>query len=89
MNEGWTAEDFQQHREQEQRRKQSVRDENVPHILRLRELGYVVRQLTPFQFRINEDLDIFPTSRKFHFLPSNQRGRINCSFEKFVKQKLG
>lgn len=88
MNEGWTAEDFQQYREQEQRRKQSARDQNVPYILRLRESGYSVREITPFQFRINNVLDIFPTSRKFHYLPSNQRGRINTSFEKFVKEKL-
>jgi hypothetical protein len=36
---------------------------------------YRVKQLSDYQFRINATIDVFPTNRRFHHLPSNTRGR--------------
>lgn len=41
---------------------------------RLRRLGYQVRQLTPYQFRIEGRLDVYPVNRKWHDIKSNKRG---------------
>lgn len=50
------------------------RADEVHQIEALRERGYKVVSLTPYQFRVNDRLDLYPTRRRFHNLRTNQRG---------------
>ena len=37
-------------------------------------LGYTVRKLTKFHFRVNNSLDLYPTGMRYQFLPTGERG---------------
>lgn len=37
-------------------------------------MGYDIISLTPYQFRVNNELDIYPTNKKYHILSSGKRG---------------
>lgn len=54
----------------------AVRDHGTEELQKLKEEGYLVIELTPYHFRINGELDIYPTNRKYHYLPDNKRGKI-------------
>ena len=60
------------------RDRQEQRAERLPgrqgEILALRGHGFGVRQLTEYQFRIDGTLDLFPTRRRFHHIPTDTRG---------------
>lgn len=43
-------------------------------ILGLRSKGFNVRELTPYQYRINGEIDVYPIHNKFHNLKSGRRG---------------
>lgn len=51
---------------------------------RLRRLGYEVHQFTPYQFRIEGRLDVYPVNRKWHDIKSNKRGSYGDVIE-FVR----
>ena len=40
----------------------------------LRAEGFRVRRITPYQFRIDEALDLYPIHRRWHDLKANKRG---------------
>ena len=62
----------------------SKRNALKPYIERLKDLGFTVNWITKYQVRINDRLDIFPTSRKYHDIATQKRGIVNCSIEQFV-----
>ena len=37
-------------------------------------LGYTVRKLSKFHFRLSNRLDLYPTGMRYHFLPTGERG---------------
>ncbi len=50
------------------------RTQNTAEILELRALGYDVRQITEYHFRIEGKLDLYPTRGRWHNLRHNKRG---------------
>ena len=48
----------------------------VNKILKLRLKGRKVEQLTPYQYRINDELDLYPVNKRFHNIKTGQRGYI-------------
>lgn len=50
------------------------RDKGTDLILELQDYGYKIDRLTPYQWRINDRLDLFPTNRKYHDTFTNERG---------------
>lgn len=38
---------------------------------------YTVKYLTPYQWRINGKVDIYPVNRRYHILATNKRGSYN------------
>lgn len=40
----------------------------------IRKAGFDVLELTPYQFRVNHVIDLYPKRRKFHNIKSKQRG---------------
>lgn len=53
----------------------AAREVGTVEILALARNGYDVQELTPYQFRINDALDLYPTQRRFHNLKTQRRGR--------------
>jgi hypothetical protein len=45
-----------------------------PEIEFLKSVGYEVKALTAYQFRVNRTLDLGPKRRKFHNIETQQRG---------------
>lgn len=56
----------------------------------LRNVGFDVKEISAFQFRINDRLDIFPSNKRFHDIKTMKRGDIgNGRFCEFVKEYFG
>jgi hypothetical protein len=55
--------------------------DRIKDIESLRRKGYKVRMITPYQFRINDALDLFPTHQRFHNLRTQKRG----SYKNIIK----
>jgi len=52
-----------------------------------RELGFTVRQVNSYQYRINDAIDIFPSNKRFFDLKNKQWGDIRgITFEKFLRK---
>lgn len=52
--------------------------------------GYEIRKITPYQFRINGRLDIYPSNKRFHDIRDMRRGDIRgIKFRDFVRKYLG
>lgn len=47
------------------------------------EIGLNVRWLTPYQARIENSFDVFPTNRKWHFINTGERGQYNSPEQLF------
>lgn len=69
-----TTEMWREHRKELQARRADRRSGNTREIEALRDEGFTVRRLNECQFRIDEQLDLFPTNRRYHFIPRNKRG---------------
>ena len=50
-------------------------------ILSLRSRGLQVKQLTPYQFRINASVDVWPIHNRYHNLNTNERGGYKDIFQ--------
>jgi hypothetical protein len=55
-------------------RKQERLSRRTDEIEALEQHGYTVRALTEYQFRINEQLDVYPTRKRFHHIKTQKRG---------------
>ena len=59
-------------------------------IKEFRRMGFEVRELTPFQYRFNECIDIYPANKRFHDLKNNVRGDIRGKkFSNFLRSYFG
>ncbi len=77
----WESEDFKDHRRDQQARRAARLPGRQQVIWELTEHGYLVEQLTEFQFRITKPgslkrVDIFPIHLKYHNITDNRRGQI-------------
>lgn len=43
-------------------------------IMSLAQYGFKVEELSPYQFRVNDQLDLYPTSKKYHDVMRGTRG---------------
>lgn len=59
----------------------------------IRKAGHDVRELTPYQFRINHVLDLYPKRRKFHNIKTQERGHFPTDAKRLLafieKQSAG
>lgn len=52
--------------------------------------GFEIKEITPFQFRINDCLDIYPQNKRYHDIVKNERGDIRgIKFGEFVRNYFG
>lgn len=61
--------------------------EGVQDMNKLRAAGHTIRELIPTHFRIDESVDLFPQSRKFHHLRTNERGTYTSALGLFELRK--
>lgn len=80
--------DFRALKEHTRRQRQSSRAHGTEEIQNL--VGYRVKQLTEYHFRINHVLDIYPTQRRWHNLKTRKRGGYGKeTLQQLVARQLG
>ena len=59
-------------------------------IKEFRDMGFDVKEVTPFQFRFNDSVDVYPSNKRYHDLTKGVRGDIRgIGFTKFLRQFFG
>lgn len=80
-----TSEDWREYRRAQQQRRQERHGPRRADILALRGKGFDVVALTDFQFRVDGALDLYPIHRRYHHLPTKQRGDYKNAMEVAVR----
>lgn len=76
-----------EYKEEQQVRRQERLPMRQKEIEALSALGYEVKKLTEYQYRINGEYDLFPIHNRFHHLKTNKRGGAK-NLAEFIKQQL-
>lgn len=56
-------------------------------IMELEAEGFRIEALSPYQFRINGVVDLYPLSGRFHILKENRRGTAEC-LKRWVQENV-
>lgn len=65
---------WKDHRKAQQDRRAARLPVRSDDIRRVETAGYAVRELTPYQFRIDGRLDLYPIHKRWHDIKTNRRG---------------
>jgi hypothetical protein len=71
---GTTRIDWDYYRHAQQQRRAARLGSRVEAIGKLKRRGYEVQELTPYQFRINGLVDLYPIHNRWHNLQTGERG---------------
>lgn len=53
-------------------------------------MGFVVEEISPFQYRFNDSVDVYPSNKRYHDLIKKVRGDIRGkTFEQFLRDYFG
>ena len=74
IRDAMTEDNWASYRAQQQRRRHERLPQRTDAILRLRQRGFLVQVLTPYQFRVNGRLDLYPLHNRWHDIQTNRRG---------------
>ena len=80
---GEMAEIYRDFRDAQKERRADRLQKRTSIVLSLRSDGFIVKELTPYQFRVNGVLDIYPLHHRFHDIKRNRRGGFK-HLKKFV-----
>lgn len=59
-------------------------------IKEFKRMGFDVREVSPFQYRFNDCIDIFPSNKRYHDLKKRERGDIRGkNFNQFLREYFG
>lgn len=61
-------------REAQQERRAKRLPGRVEQLLDMKKEGFKIVELSPYQFRVNDVLDIYPIHHRYHDLKKNRRG---------------
>ena len=78
---------WQAYREDQKLRRLERLRPRTEEILALTNLGYKVKQFTPYHFRIDDLIDVFPIHNRYHKLIYNKRGGYRNVTE-FIKKSI-
>jgi hypothetical protein len=78
------SEQWKEHREAQQKRRQERLPGRTEEIKNLVKEGFHIEQKTEYQFRVNEQLDLYPIHNRYHDIKANKRGSYKHVTE-FVK----
>jgi len=81
-NELWRA-----YREDQKRKREERLSSRTQEINQLPGQGYSIQWLSPYQCRINGELDLYPANGKYHNIKHNRRGIFRL-VSKIVKEQL-
>jgi len=81
------TEDWKVYREAQKKRRAERVIIRRRQILGLRKLGYEVQQLTPYQYRINGEIDVYPVHNRFCKLCYRRWGNYR-DVEELVKRTI-
>lgn len=71
-------------------RKSNRRDEFRRVMKELRGLGFEVKEVAPFTYRIADWIDVCPATKTFYDLKTKERGEIKgLKMSSFIKKRLG
>lgn len=79
--------DWDQYKEDQRERRAERLPIRQKEIEALAELGYEVKKLTDFQYRINKTYDLYPIHNRWHHLKTGKRGGA-YNLAEFIKQKI-
>jgi hypothetical protein len=79
------AEDYKQYREAQQQRRKERLPKRTQEILDLENNGYKVRKLSDYQYRVNEQIDLYPIHRNYHHIRLQKRGNYKNALELIQK----
>ena len=66
--------EYKQYREDQQKRRAERLPIRQKEIEALAELGYNVKKITEYQYRINNIIDLYPIHNRWHNIKTGQRG---------------
>lgn len=82
VKEGW-----RDHKEDMENMRRRRRDQFAKVIKEFRDLGFEVEKISPYQFRFNDSIDIYPSNKKYHNLKTKVRGEIRgVNVGKFLRK---
>jgi hypothetical protein len=68
------TDEWEEHRRQQKERRRIRLARRTNEIKELTRAGFDIREITPYQFRIDGRLDIFPVHNRFHDIKTDERG---------------
>ena len=80
-----SGDDWAYYKKQQQLRREERLPRRTQAILNLKRRGFLVQALTPYQFRVNGRLDLYPLHNRWHDIQTNQRGGVK-DLAAFVKE---
>ena len=78
---------WKEYRQEQQDRRHLRLPIRTKQILSLRNLGYKIAKKTPYQFRINDVIDVYPIHNRYHNIKTGKRGGYRDIIE-FIKKGL-
>lgn len=69
-----TGEEMREMRQEQRERREKRLPVRVELLLALRGEGFEIKELSPYQFRVNGVLDVYPIHHRFHDIKKNVRG---------------
>lgn len=66
--------DWKNYRLEQQARREKRLPKRTDEIMALKGEGFDVKEMTPYQFRINGRLDLYPIHNRWHDIKTNTRG---------------
>lgn len=79
--------EWEEHKKEMGKMRENRRKQFIQILPVFRKLGFVVREISPFQYRVNDILDIYPSNKRYHDLKTHVRGDIRgVSFNIFLRK---
>ncbi len=80
-------EEWNEYKEEQRKRRAERLPVRQKQIEALADIGYEVKKLTEYQYRVNGLYDLYPIHNRWHNLKTNQRGGT-ANLAEFIKSKI-
>lgn len=84
---GDLGDDYRAYKDAQKKRRKERLPVRQQEIEALKELGYEVKKITEFQFRINDTYDLYPIHNRWHNIKTQKRGGAQ-NLAEFIKKTL-
>jgi len=80
---------WRDHRQAQQARRRMRLPKRTDEIVALRNKNFDVRELTPYQFRVDGRLDLYPIHRRYHDTQTGERGNYTSALSIALRRLRG